>query len=246
MLTIKADPALVKRALTQLEREQLPFAQVLAATRVAQRIKAGTLSVMRARIDRPTPTTMSSLFMRPATKKNAQARVWFKDQWASGIPADRYLQRAVIGGARTHKRFEQALISKGIMRPNEHAIPADWALNGYGNVPRGLITKVLSALGAAETTSGFQANATGSRRSRRKGNADRYFLMHELNGQAGIWERRETAFGDAIRPLFIFSRSAPRYRVMLPFFKIAENMVMAHYPDELEAALSHALATARR
>ena len=245
MLTIKADPTLVKRALTQLEREQLPFAQVMAATRMAKRIKAGVLTVMRFRLDRPTSTTMNSLFVKPATKRNPQARVWFKDQWTTGVPADRYLQQAVLGGARTHKRFEQALIARGIMRRNEYAIPADWTLNAHGNVPRGLITKVLSGLGAAETASGFQANATRSQRSRRKGNAERYFVMHGLDGQAGIWERRGTKWGDAIRPVFLFSRGTPQYRVIFPFFKIADNMVRAHYPAELEAALSHAMATAR-
>lgn len=248
MLTIKADPALVKRALTQLEREQLPFASALAATNMAILTQVGVLDVMRKRLDRPTPTTMRSLFVKPATKHKPQSRVWFKDKWTAGVPADRYLQQAVLGGARTHKRFEQALIARGIMRRNEYAIPAEWALNEYGNVSRGLITKVLSGLGAAETTSGFQANATGSRRSRRKGNADRYFLLHGLDGQAGIWERLATKRlgGDAIRPVFLFSRSAPAYRVIVPFFKIAENMVKANYKAEFELALRQAMATAKQ
>lgn len=246
MFKIDIDQSHIKRALTAIEREQLPFAQALAATRVAQQIKANARRVMRSRIDRPTSTTMNSLFVKAATKRKPEARVWFKDSWASGIPADRYLQQAVHGGARSHKKFEAALIAKGVMRRNEYAIPADWTLNAHGNVPRGLITKVLSGLGAAETMSGYQANATQSRRSRRKGNAERYFVMHGLDGQAGIWERKGTRWGDAIRPVFLFSRGTPRYRVAFPFFKIAENTFKAHYPQELEAALAHAMATARR
>lgn len=237
------DSRLISKELIELEQRHLPFVAALTATRLAQRVKAGTLDVMKRRLDRPTPTTMNSLFVRMATKSRP-AKVYFKDSWASGVPADAYLQQAVTGGERPHKRFERALLSRGLMKPGQYAIPNPNILNQYGNVNRGTITKLLSALGAAENAAGYQANATGSKRSRRKGNVMRFFAG-KVDGQAGIWEKRESAFGDAVRPVFVFSDSAPKYRIIFPFFTIAENIVKAHHGAEFAKAFDEALRTSR-
>jgi hypothetical protein len=178
-----------------------------------------------------------------ATKSRA-AEVYFKDSWASGIPADTYLQQAVGGGQRSHKRFEKALIARGIMRGGEYAIPTAAFMNQYGNVSRGTMTKILSGLGAAETRTGYQANASGSARSKRKGNAHRFF-SGEVDGERGVWERKTMGMGDAVRPVFVFSSSAPSYRTIFPFFKIAQNIVKANYPAEFAAAFAQATATAK-
>ncbi|MFC2974721.1 hypothetical protein ACFOJE_21240 [Azotobacter bryophylli] len=243
-ISAHVDVGEISRKLSDLAKKQIPFATALALTRTAQLVKKGTLDVMRARLDRPTPITMSSVFVKPATKARLEARVWFKDSWSSGIPADRYMQPAVLGGARRHKRFEKALISRQIMKPNQYAVPAKEFLNQYGNITGGLAKKVLSGLGAAEMTSGYKANATNSRRSRRKGNADRFFVLHGLDRSSGIWERKATRWGDAIRPVFLFV-DAPYYKVRIPFEKIAANIVKAHLQREFEQAMTKALATAK-
>lgn len=246
MLKIEANTNVeeLSKALRTLGSKQIPFALALMATRLAQLVKKGELAVMRARLDRPTATTMNSLYVKPAKKGNPEARAFFKDAWTSGVPADTYLQQAVKGGRRPHKRFEKALIAKGIMQPGQYALPAPSVLNQFGNVPRGTITKILSGLGAAETVSGVQANATGSKRSKRKGNADKYFAG-DVDGTQGIWERRKTAFGDAVRPVFVFSEGEPGYRVIVPFYKIADNIVKANRTKEFASAMDQALSTAR-
>jgi hypothetical protein len=234
----------LSKALRTLGSKQLPFAFALMATRLAVLVKKGELSVMRQRLDQPTATTMNSLYVTAAKKENPEARTFFKDAWTSGVPADTYLQQAVKGGRRPHKRFEKALIAKGLMKPGQYAIPAPSALNQFGNVPRGTIMKILSGLGAAETVSGVQANATNSKCSKRKGNADKYFAG-DVDGTQGIWERKKTAFGDAVRPVFIFSDSEPGYRVIVPFYKIADNIVKANRAKEFVSAMDQALSTAR-
>ncbi|NMY07592.1 hypothetical protein HBO38_03860 [Pseudomonas veronii] len=234
----------LSKALRTVGEKQLPFAFALMATRLAVLVKKGELSVLKARIDRPTTTTLNSLYVKPATKVKPEARTFFKDAWTSGVPADTYLQQAVKGGRRPHKRFEKALIAKGIMKPGQYALPAASALNQFGNVPRGTIMKILSGLGAAETVSGVQANATGSKRSKRKGNAQKYFAG-EVDGTQGVWERKKTAWGDAVRPVFIFSDGEPGYRVIIPFYKIAENIVKANRVREFQSAMDTALATKR-
>lgn len=239
---ISITPKGIKELSEDLKRieKQIPFATALALTRTAQLVKKGTLDVMRKRLDRPTPITMNSIYVKPATKSKLEARVWFKDAWGSGIPADRYMQAAVYGGTRRHKRFEAALIARHIMQPNQYAIPQKEFLNQYGNITGGLAKKVLSGLGAAETISGYQANATNSRRSRKKGNAERFFVWHGLDRSGGIWERKGTAWGDAIRPVFLFTDAA-RYRARIPFEKIASNIVKAHLQREFGKALTEAL-----
>lgn len=225
-----------------LGRDQLPFAFALAATRTAQKIKAGELKVMRQRLHNPLNITLNSLYLKSATKKDPEARVWFKDSFNSGIPADTYLRPVVYGGVRRHKRMEKALIARGLMKSSQYAIPTPALQDSHGNVKGSTVIKILSGLGAAETVSGYQANATGSKRSRKKGNAQRYFVA-VIDGTNGIWERKSTGFGQAVRPVYIFVDSAPQYRVRVPFFKIAENMVKANYEKEFKAALDYAIST---
>lgn len=87
----------VSAGMRELEKRQIPFVMARTATLLAQRVKKGSITVMQKRLDRPTPTTLNSLFVKMATKTRA-AEVYFKDSWASGIPADTYLQQAVSGG----------------------------------------------------------------------------------------------------------------------------------------------------
>ena len=241
-LEIGVDDGQLTKSAIEMQRRHIPFALVLTATRLAQRIKKGELAVMRKRLDRPTPTTLNSLFLKAATKAKP-ARVYFKDSWTSGIPADTYLQQAVFGGVRPHKRFEKSLIAQGIMKSGQYALPSKSFLNQYGNISRGTMTKVLSGLGAAETTSGFKANATDSKRSMAKGN--RRYFGGVVGDESGVWERMNTKWGAAVRPVFVFSDGAPAYRTIFPFFKIAENIARAHRTQEFNDALAQTLATAR-
>lgn len=242
-IDMSLDAAPVSAGMLELEKRHIPFVMARTATLLAQRVKKGTITVMQKRLDRPTPTTLNSLFVKMATKTRA-AQVYFKDSWASGIPADTYLQQAVSGGLRPHKRFEKSLIARGVMRSGQFAVPTTAFMNQYGNVSRGTMLKILSGLGAAESTRGYQANASDSAKSRRKGNAHRFF-SGDVGGTQGVWERRSMGMGDAVRPVFIFSDSAPRYRTIFPFFKIGQNIVNANYQADAATAWAEAMSTAR-
>ena len=242
-IDMSLDAAPVSAGMLELEKRHIPFVMARTATLLAQRVKKGTITVMQKRLDRPTPTTLNSLFVKMATKTRA-AQVYFKDSWASGIPADTYLQQAVSGGLRPHKRFEKSLIARGVMRSGQFAVPTTAFMNQYGNVSRGTMLKILSGLGAAESTRGYQANASDSVKSRRKGYAHRFF-SGDVGGTQGVWERRSMGMGDAVRPVFIFSDSAPRYRTIFPFFKIGQNIVNANYQTDAATAWAEAMSTAR-
>lgn len=243
-VSASANTEAIAKALDKTATEQIPFATANALTAIAKLVQSGVKTVMKQRLDRPTAFTMNSLYIKAALKKKPEARVWFKDYASKGTPAAKYMAPEVHGGARGAKRFEKALIARGIMGDGQFAIPGSGApLDQYGNVPRGLYVKVLSGL-KAFGQQGYDANATNSSRSKRKGNAQRYFVA-TIDGTPGIWERVKSGFGEGVKPLFVFTDSEPKYRVRIPFFKIAENIHKANYEREFTYALTQAIKTAK-
>lgn len=238
------------RNMSDVQRKHAPFAVAMALTKTAQRAQAGVLDVMRQRFDRPTPYTLNSLRVVPAKKSDTQpfAKVYFKDDAFKGTPASKFLTPEVYGGARAAKRFERALIGKGLMRSGQFAVPASGAqLDAYGNVRRAQIVQILSAL-RAFGEQGYMANRTNSKRSQRKGRAAQYFVA-AMDGVEGIWQRKQFGHGEGIRPVFVFTGGAPHYRVRVPFDKIVENVARARFIGEFKSAMDYALqraATARK
>lgn len=244
-MEIRATPNVreLSRALSDLGQKQLPFALALAATKMAQRIQRAERKALTQRLDQPTKTTLNSLYVKVATKRNPTARTYFKDAWTSGIPADAYLQAQVFGGARKQKRLDKALIARGLMKSSQYAVPRPSVTDSNGNVNGGAVMKILSGLGAAETVSGVTANATDSRRSKKKNN--KRFFVATIGKATGIWERKGTAFGSAIKLWFLFVDAEPKYQKRLPFFDIADEQVEKHYMEEFTSALDKAIASAR-
>lgn len=233
------------RNLNDVTRRHVPFAVAMALTKTARRAQSGVLDVMRARFDNPTPYAMNSLRIVSAKKSDAQpfARVYFKDDAYKGTPASKFLTPGMHGGPRSVKRFERALIGKGLMRSGQFAVPADGAqLDSYGNVRRAQIVQILSAL-QAFGEQGYMANRTNSRRSQRSGRASQYFAG-VMDGVEGIWQRKNFGFGQGVRPVFVFTESEPQYRVRVPFEKVVENVARARLPEEFQSALDYALRTA--
>lgn len=244
MITVQAQ-ANTDKLLKTLGKDfakQFPFATALALTNLAQRVRKAEMSVMMARIDRPTRWTQGALFSTSATKRSLSARVAFKQDAPKGQAAGVYLMNQVHGGARRHKAFEKALIGRGYMRKNEFVVPGSAAkLDASGNFPRGTLTKIISGLGAGGEQ-GYSSNATQSKRSQRKGNAQRYFVA-EIDGVRAVWERSSkmrTAWGQGVKPLLIFQTRAPTYRKRFPFFQVAENTLAKWYVPELTHALDWA------
>ncbi|OFA05179.1 hypothetical protein [Duganella phyllosphaerae] len=246
-ITLEEQVSQVLRNLDDISRRHVPFAVALALTKTAQRAQAGVLDVMRERFDRPTPFTLNSLRIVSAKRSDPQpfARVYFKDDAFKGTPASRYLGPEVHGGPRSQKRFERALIARGLMKSGQYALPAAGArLDQYGNVRRAQVVQILSAL-QAFGEQGYQANRTNSTRSRRNGAAAKYFAG-EVGGVEGVWQRQTFGFGEGVRPVFVFSESSPQYRVLVPFEKIVENVARARFGGEFQGAIAYAIQSASR
>lgn len=249
------------QTLDRLEREQLPFAAALALTRTAQEVQKGVRQEMETVFDRPTRATLNSLFIQPATKDRMEARVWIKDgrstngagnlvgqegQWGKGRAASTWLTPQVYGGSRGDKGFEKMLRRKGVLGSGQYVVPGEKLdLDQYGNIGRGRLNKIMSGA-QLFTEEGYNANATDSRRSMRKGNR-RYFLLKKGNRPVGIAERLGYGKGSRnnIRIVLAFVRG-PSYSKRLDFFGVAERVAEDQLPIQFELALARAIGTRRR
>lgn len=239
-IKIEWDSRALTRALDNMTQRQMPFAIALALTRTAQKIKGSEIEEMHRVLDRPTPFTLNSLYIRPATKTKQEAEVFFKDFAPKGTPAAKYLMPQVVGGPRSNKRLEGALRRRGFLHDNEFLIPGEAApLNAYGNISAGFATKILSAIGA---------NPDPLSNSRR-GKSYFFGAIGDIDGlpTRGIWERRRARGGrSSVRPVFIATTKAPTYKPRFHFFEVAERVQGQNYAAEFARALDEAIAKARR
>lgn len=220
------DIAPLGRALFTLRKEiekdakNARFSTVIALTKTGKLAQTAVLFHMLQVIDKPTRFTLNSTFVKPATIKNPEVTVGLKEGVGGVVTdPDKYLGPLQFGGPRAHKRFERALIARGIMGTTEYAVPGKGVrLNTFGNISRGLINKILSDLGAQRIT---DQNAT------RQG--QRYFVGGRGRAQhlpRGIFERR----GKRILAIMIFVR-APVYQKRLQF----EETIQATFDRYLES-----------
>lgn len=238
------DSRQVKAALAALAPRQWAFAQALALTRTAQSVKSAEQTTVRSVFDRPTPFTINSLRLQRATRQRLEARVWFKDPPRLS-ETEHYLLPQVYGSARRHKRFELTLQRAGLLPKGRALVPASGApLDAYGNVSRGLYARIFASLQASPTG----ANAT-VRSRRRMGRAQRArggtFFYGAVKGVRGIWARYYFAFGNAVRPIFIETKTMPTYRKRFAFFEVAERTVDRTYGPAFDQAAQETLRTAR-
>lgn len=215
---IRSTARLVRAQLTELQRKVLPEAAVEAADRTGRYVHAALRSEMQQVFDRPTPWAIGGLrFQRPSTAKPF-VRVWLEEFGGKGIPAADFLAAEIEGGVRKHKRFEKALIARGLMLSGAYAVPGRQApLDAYGNVPGSFIVRMLSDL-QAFGEQGYRANRRGKRTGTRKTN---YFFVPPPGSalKPGIYWRMP---GGLLGVVFIFvSRTA--YAKRFDFYGVGQR-----------------------
>lgn len=262
MITIKQDGLeSAISSLSELEKAQLPFALVLALTRTAQVVAEDLRGELGVAFDRPTPATLNSLYILPATKQKLESRVWIKDgrqmgaggrpvgregAWGKGRAASKWLTPEIYGGPRSHKAIESMLRRKGFLKPGQYVMPGQGAeLDQYGNLSSGFLAKVLSGA-QLYTEEGYKANATNSAKSKAKGNGKRFFVMRDSKrGAFAVAERTEKGRAGLKIVLAVASR-APTYKPQFDFFGLAQRKAAMALPVEFSKAMIQALSTRRR
>lgn len=234
----------------QAKRKQVDFATAVAMTRTGQRVKVAEEREIADVFDRPTPFTMSALFVRPATVSNLSAEVKLKDFAGKGTPAATYLAAQLRGGSRRLKRFERALQSVGAMPAGYRAVPGAAAkLDSYGNLDRGQIVQMLSFF-RAFPEAGYKANMTDKKRAAlARGSKTRQGFAYFAGRPGdrlpdGIWQRVRFAQGTAIKPVLIFVRWAD-YQAVFDFDYVAERTIQSDFDAQFVVAMREALGSAR-
>jgi len=239
-IRVNTDLSRFKKRLNDLALKQVPFATAKALTLTAKDAQAEAQRVMQQVFDRPTPFTLRSLFIRPATKARLSSMVYVKDDPFNGVAsAARMLGHEYEGGTRTHKRLEGALLRAGLISSGEFVVPGAAArLDRYGNMSRGQVQQILSQLNAAHDPAAWASKSKRSRRNVRKAGA-----MFWSRGGAlprGAWQRN----GRHVRPLLIVIR-APHYRQRMNLEQIVERVQASAFPRHFERALADAIGSAR-
>lgn len=234
--------------LSDLEREQFPFALARAINDTAfEDVRPGWRDAMMRVFDRPTPLTLNAVLVNRATKEQPVGEIYLRDEAHKGTPPVYYLVHEVEGGSRRRKPFENLLERAGILGPDEFAVPGrSFPLDPYGNIPGRVITSVLSDIRASREESAYStAESRRKRERRRTKRGGVYFVSRGDRGlPRGIFERIRTGFGTAVRTVFIFVR-AVSYSPRFDAYDLARELFDANFPRRFEAAMRHAIATAK-
>jgi hypothetical protein len=237
-ITTKSNVEQWQKGLDKLSKSQLPFALTVALNRTVADVAFRQRDIIARSFDQPTPFTKRAPQYRKAIKSdfpNLIAAVTLGDPI---LPKHGYLTPQVLGGGRERKRFEQLLINRGIMQPGEWAVPAQsLKLNKYGNMPQGLIQRILAQLGSFSDP--LQNQTTRSKKSKTR----KFFAADGSTGIArGIYERA----GREIKCVLVFTSATPTYQKRYPFFETAREHGEEAFNRHFTEQMAKAIATARR
>lgn len=195
---------------------------------------------LSAKLDRPTVLTQrAAILTKRANVGTLSTIVAMRDSIPNdGIPPSEYLLTHELGtGDRSLKKFERSLVASGAMPPGHKAVPGKYAeLDGYGNVSRGQIVRILNQLGEA-LTEGYQQVISRDKAKRKASAARRgrtYIPVPRRIGriEAGIYEKK----GKDMLIVFFFVKST-RYRKGLSLMDEGEKVAQKVMNVEVTRAI---------
>lgn len=247
----------LQRALAEPVSQRRVTANVAAAlTRVAQAAQVAEVREMRDVFDRPTPFTLGSTFVRPATAARPEALMGIKDNVGGARSALSWLRWHIKGGLREQTAFERLLTRAGSMRDDQRMVPGRFArLDAFGNVSRGQLVQILSQLridsasgstrkltqySFADTARDRRAKA-GKIRSAYRRAGGQYLALPNGRGRLlpGIYQVRATAFGRTDpKPVLLFVSKAEYEARRFDFFYVAQLAIQRELPRALQGQLA--------
>lgn len=250
-MKVKFDANPMVKRLDALKAVQVPFAASLAINRLAKGAKKAQQQGMRDEFSNPVPFTLNSIYIKSSTKQNLYAEVGLREFAVKGNPASKYLLPQIQGGPAYATRFQKALRAKGILAPNEFAIPtqSDYLkLNRYGNVRPSQYTEILYGLRAFRDSSAFVYRKEARRKksveyvarttaSYNNDDRRRFYPGIYINKQKAI-EQKESA-------LFWIQGRAPMFQGKYDFTGIGASYVRQNWNKEFGRALGEAIATSK-
>ncbi len=218
-LSIKLDTRAISRKLADVQR-QIPFTVAVAVNDLAfqaMRAENGAISDIFAH---PRPFTTRATQVKKATKANLTAEVSLRDQQA------KYLTPYETGGLHAISAKDGA---------GDLLVPADGKTDAYGQIPRGLIKRLMARpdifFGTIRGITGiWQRPPRGEQRQGRRGTKGKLNIMS--GKQSGL------------KLLYVFkpNRDVTKH---LGFEQRAVELVQRQGTKAIEAAIAKALTTAR-
>ena len=195
------------------------------------------LSQEMARVfDRPTPFTLRSIFIKPATIEKDYVELGFINEVSKGRAPSKYLESSIFGGERPEKRFEYWMRQAGILKQGMFIVPGPAApLNQYGNIQGGEYTRILSWLKAHPDV--YSRTTSKSKRSK-KGKKYDYFLRGSQGHMEGLW--KHVTATDRISPVLLFVKK-PHYSKIFNFFEITEETITKEVGNQFAKAMRYQL-----
>lgn len=229
---------------------RVPYAASTALTRTAHIARSKAVpDEMRRVYDRPVPYTLNSLKVTGATANKLEARVAVKND-TNGGRTENYIVPTAFGGERKEKAFERSLRYAGVLKPGWRVILGrDADTDAYGNLPRGELQRILTAVRASSYK---EQNRTDSKRSRKNARNAQYFVAGldkvSMSGgemkvtasrmQPGIYKRMG---GRKVLPVMIFTKNQPNYRKLLDFAGVVNRCAVDEFPGEFARAMDDQL-----
>jgi hypothetical protein len=234
-----------------------------------------TLNILAMRSVREIQAEMGRVFDRP-TRYALNSVKWAENlpgpsaevQWrgseAFGETARQgYLRAQIYGGPRSQKASEIRLQRMRVGGQMIFIVPTQFAeLDGYGNVTRGQMVKILSSLDAlGGPGQGFDGNRRRDGRSRGRRRREEYFAIWPGTNDArrlpggrllpnnlapGIYRRFGEGAREYARPILIFAKKAPVYRQRLDPEAIVARTVQRDLPAVWAERLTKALTRSAR
>ena len=231
---------------------KIPVATVAALNDAAYLGSQKTREAVASVFDRPTPWVKGSVKYWKATRASMRSSIDFTgDGNKTGVTVEQVLDAEIHGGKRRLKRHEKALNNAGgvafknnqwirtrILPDGMSIVPGSAAkLDQFGNMSSQQIVQIISYFQGFEQVAGARQNmkdagfkrlARDNKRTGAKGFV--YFVLHSPRGKLlpGIYQRFETAFGSAVKPVMIFVRTT-NYKKRLDFYGIAEKHATAEF-----------------
>jgi hypothetical protein len=217
-------------------KRQMPFAMQRTINDLAFAVREQTYNEMKAEFDRPRPDfTLRSIVVDKATdKRNPEAWV--------GLRKDGGFRRSLAhqfnGGTRAWKKVEGAFEKLGVLPAGMNMVPSKaMALDAFGNVPVGMIRKLLKQP--------WQQIMAKRNLKGKAGNGGGYFVVHPSDRtklHPGIWHR-SADYG--LNPIMIFGRRA-RYQRQINMEAIGNWTMDRIGKRMLEDNLAKAIASDRQ
>jgi hypothetical protein len=218
-VSVKSDIKKLTKALSTIQRKQIPFATSKALNATAFDARKSVQTALDLQLDKPTAYTKRGVQVEKSTKKNLVAQVGFRSRkfgkGQGSITQAEYMQRQIAGGTRLPK-------GQAIPVP----VPKNMKPNKFGNIPRGKIDRLL-----ADKDKYFSGVPKGR------------------NSGAGIWQRmpansKRKKQGGKIRMVIAYEPKA-QYQPRFRFKSVVEKSVKQNFGMRFNSAMKQALASAR-